>query len=186
MSAGGDLLADSQPRAYREVAVEEEVFSARVLLVDRDAARAFAPQPNDLAVRRREDRRAAGRADVDRQVRAVAAPAVQEGIAQRHGVDAFDRDPQVGVEQVAEVDVLRAHAGLRRLGAQEGPDPLGNGQEALRARLPGLRHLGTGHFLGGLRLRRVGLVVQVSLEHHVHGLAGAGGSPERLEWAGGP
>ena len=98
VSPADDLLADREPAGVaREVAVEEEVLPGRVLLVDRDAAPLLPRETDDLPVRRGENRGAPGRADVDREVLAIAAAPIEERVPQRLGVH-----PSTGIRRLAE------------------------------------------------------------------------------------
>ena len=98
-----DFLSGAKPSGISgQVAVEEEVSAARVLLVDRDPAAPFPDQLDDLPVRRRQDRRSPRGADVDGEVASVLAPRLEEGIAQLVAIDAFDGEQEVRGQELGQ------------------------------------------------------------------------------------
>ena len=164
-----DAVARLEPLGVPgEVAVVEKVLAARVLLVERDPAPVLPAEDHDLAVGGRHDRRALGGPDVDGQVLAVTAPRVEEGVPEAARVDALDGDLHARREQVGQVDVLRTHRRLRRLGTQERSEAAGRPHERVLVDFGHVVDVPLGvHGLGSLR---VGLV-DVGFQDGVQGLA---------------
>src|SRR5262249_38516824 len=94
-----DLLAGREPLGVLgEVAIEEEVTAARVFLINRPAPAPLPRDANDLAIRRRQGRRAPRSADVDRQMLVVPATGGEERVLKLRGVHPLDGNLKAGRE----------------------------------------------------------------------------------------